>query len=68
MAERPWITKRNGEKDYELTPLEAAQRLNVSVDTIYLWIRTKQLPAFKVGEKLMRVLQSDVDKMRREYT
>ena len=32
-----------------LTTVEVAHLLNVKIDTIYILIRTKQLPAVKVG-------------------
>jgi excisionase family DNA binding protein len=47
--------------DALLTPLEVAQQLGVSDQTIYNWIKEKRLAALKMG-RLLRVHQSEVDR------
>lgn len=52
-----------------LTPAEAARRVNVSLSAIYKWASDGTLPSFKVGEKSVRIKESDVNALiqRREH-
>jgi excisionase family DNA binding protein len=43
-----------------LTPRQIAETLKVHDETVYRWIRAKQLPAVEVGGKY-RVRRSDLD-------
>lgn len=40
---------------------EAADRLDVSRRTVQRYIATDKLPAYKVGDKLVKLRESDVD-------
>jgi excisionase family DNA binding protein len=44
-----------------LTPAEVAQRLRVSEDAVYLWLREGKLRGLKVGGRLWRVRPSDLE-------
>jgi putative molybdopterin biosynthesis protein len=50
------------EEDPYLTPLQVAQELGLSDQTVYNWIKEKRLPAAKVGRAL-RVRRSDLERM-----
>lgn len=39
---------------------EVAARYNVSEDTVWRWIRTKKLPAVKIGSRNYRVRLEDL--------
>jgi len=43
-----------------LTLSEVAKRLRVTVDTVRIYVKTKQLPATKIGRQYL-VLPQDVD-------
>lgn len=45
-----------------LRPAEAAERLNVSVWTIYRWIKAGKLDAIKVGRSTVRVPVKAIDR------
>ncbi len=45
-----------------LNPEEAAQLLDVHIDTIREWLRQEKLPGKKIGD-LWRIRRSDVDAM-----
>jgi excisionase family DNA binding protein len=53
------------ERDY-YTVAEAAQRLNVSHSTVWRWVRSGKLPAYRVGSRNIRIKQSELDKMVEE--
>jgi excisionase family DNA binding protein len=44
-----------------LTTAEAAQRLTVSTSTVRRWIREERLHAVRLGARLVRILESEVD-------
>ncbi len=48
-----------------LTPKEAAFRLRVSLSLIYKMIREGDLPATRIGEKLIRIKPADLDALYR---
>jgi excisionase family DNA binding protein len=50
------------ERDY-LTPAEAARQLHVSVSTIWRWIEKGKLPAYRVGERSIRIKKQDLSKV-----
>jgi excisionase family DNA binding protein len=52
-------------RDY-YTVAEAAERLNVSHSTVWRWIRSGKLPAYRVGSRNIRIKQSELDKMVEE--
>lgn len=39
---------------------EVAARYNVSEDTVWRWVRTKKLPAVKIGSRSYRVRLEDL--------
>ncbi|MBE3561324.1 MAG: helix-turn-helix domain-containing protein [Ktedonobacteraceae bacterium] len=43
-----------------LTPEQVAERLQVTVQTIYTWMRSGYLPSVKMG-RLWRIRPSDLD-------
>jgi excisionase family DNA binding protein len=45
-----------------LSPLEVAEQLGVSDQTVYNWIREKRLPATKIARSV-RVRRSDLERM-----
>lgn len=47
--------------DHMLTMLEAAQRLNVGIDTVRKLIRTKRLKATRFGYRTVRISLKDLD-------
>ena len=55
----------NPENDEWLTPKQAAQRIHVSTSFVYKLIKTDQLPASRVGSKLLRIKASDADAVYR---
>jgi excisionase family DNA binding protein len=48
------------ESDRLLTPEQAAEVLQVSKRTMYEWLRKGEIPSVKIGERLVRVRESDV--------
>jgi excisionase family DNA binding protein len=59
------VMKAITERDY-YTVAEAAQRLNVSHSTVWRWVRSGKLPAYRVGSRNIRIKQSELDKMVEE--
>lgn len=50
----------NGGADRLLTPEQAAEVLQVSKRTMYEWLRKGEIPVVRIGERLVRVRESDV--------
>lgn len=50
--------------DKAMTVMEAAAYLGVGRTLMWRMIRTKEVPAFRVG-RAVRVLRSDLDRLRR---
>lgn len=50
--------------DKAMTVMEAAAYLRVGRTLMWRMIRTKEVPAFRVG-RAVRVLRSDLDRLRR---
>jgi excisionase family DNA binding protein len=48
-----------------IKPSDIAKDLDVSEDTVRLWIRTKQLPAVKVGREY-RILKTEYEQFLKE--
>jgi excisionase family DNA binding protein len=46
-----------------ITPREAAQRLQVTPRTIYLWIRAGKLDAVRISERVTRIPTSEVERL-----
>jgi excisionase family DNA binding protein len=44
-----------------LTPKEVAERLQVTVQTVYRWIQRHGLPAVRVGGKVYRIGEKELD-------
>lgn len=44
------------------TPEQVAQKLQVTVTTVYRWLRSNKLPGINLGRKTWRVRQSNLDK------
>jgi len=63
---RHWIPKgamtmaRAYAKDY-YTVAEAAEALGVSPSTIWRWIKSRRLPAYRVGPKNIRIEKADLE-------
>jgi excisionase family DNA binding protein len=51
------------QEDQYLSPLQVAQELGVSDQSVYDWIRNKRLPATRVGNRALRIRRSDLDRM-----
>jgi putative molybdopterin biosynthesis protein len=49
-------------QDSYLTPLQVAEELGVSDQTVYNWIREKRLAATKIGRTL-RIRRSDLERV-----
>lgn len=49
-----------------LTKGEAADRLNVSERSIERYIDADKLPAYRVGDKLVRLSETDVDAFKKK--
>jgi len=47
---------------------EAAKRLHVSHPTVWRWIKSGRLPAYRVGPKTIRVKLADLDRVVRPAT
>lgn len=45
-----------------ITTKEAAEMLKVSQLTVYRWIKTKRLPAYKIGKNI-RIKLADLDSL-----
>lgn len=43
-----------------VSPREAGQRLGVQTSTIYAWIRTGHLPAFRLPSGYFRICEADL--------
>lgn len=53
------------EREEWLTIKEAMERLKISERTIYRWMKQGRFPhAFKLGSRLWRLPEADVEKMR----
>ncbi len=50
----------SSESNKLLTPEQAADLLQVSKRTMYEWLRKGEIPAVRIGERLVRVRESDV--------
>jgi excisionase family DNA binding protein len=50
-----------------IRPIEAAERLNVSIWTIYRWIKAGKLDAVKLGRSTVRVSVGAVDRFIAEH-
>lgn len=46
-----------------LTVAEAAERLRVSRPTVWRWIDSGRLPAFRVGARSIRIREEDIDRV-----
>ena len=55
------MVNQTGEDPY-LTPLQVAEQMGVSDQTVYDWIRSGKLPATKV-QRLLRIRRSDLERM-----
>ncbi|MEX2227763.1 MAG: helix-turn-helix domain-containing protein [Dehalococcoidia bacterium] len=53
--------QRNAQVSDLCTVAEAAEMLGVSVSTIWRWVDSGQLPAFRVGPKAIRIKRQDVE-------
>lgn len=52
---------REKEEDKLLTPKQAAERLQVSMRTMYTWLRTGKVSGMKIGPRLWRVRESELN-------
>ncbi|OPX18724.1 MAG: resolvase [Desulfobacca sp. 4484_104] len=52
--------------DRPLRPIEVAKRLGVSRSTVYRWFWEGLLSGFKIGEGVLRIWESSVEKIIRE--
>lgn len=50
-----------------LTPEQVAEKLQVTIQTIYTWMRSGYLPSFKMG-RLWRVRPSDLENFINQQT
>ena len=50
------------DQDPYLSPLQVAQELGVSDQTVYNWVREKKLAATKIGRQL-RIRRSDLERV-----
>jgi excisionase family DNA binding protein len=55
------------EKDRPLTVREAALYLGVSPQTVYLWVKRKQIPHLRVMGRNIRSLRSDLEPFRATF-
>ena len=49
------------DQDRLLSPLEVAEQLGVSDQTVYNWIREKRIASLRMG-RLLRIRQSDLER------
>lgn len=50
------------DRDY-YTVAEVAEKLDVSPSTVWRWVAGKRLPAYRVGERKIRIKKDDLDKV-----
>jgi excisionase family DNA binding protein len=55
------LVDRTPDQDALLSPLEVAEQLGVSDQTVYNWIREKRIGALKMG-RLLRIRQSELER------
>lgn len=61
-------TKQPTEAKHELLSVsEVSREKGVHPNSVYGWIRSKQLPAVKVGPRLIRVRRSDLEEFLTPY-
>jgi excisionase family DNA binding protein len=53
-------------KEKLLTPEDVAERLSVSPKTILKWLRSGQLKGIKIGGKLWRIREADLEAFLKE--
>jgi excisionase family DNA binding protein len=53
--------------EYPMTVRQAAQFLGVSAQTVYLWVKRKQIPHLRVMGRNIRFLQSDLEPFRTSF-
>lgn len=46
---------------------EAGKRLGVSYRTIWGWVKTGRLPAVRIAEKIIRVSETEVEKLKSRF-
>ena len=51
-----------------LTPLEAAQLLNVKPGTVYAWAHRGQIPHVRIGVRCIRLKKEDIQQWIDEHT
>lgn len=50
-----------------LTCEQVAERYSVALKTVWMWIRTKKLSASKVGGRVYRIRQEDLEEFEKQY-
>jgi excisionase family DNA binding protein len=55
------LSTTSAEEPPFLTPQEVSELLQVSVQTVRRWIKKGKLPAYKVGPRMWRIRQIDLD-------
>ena len=55
------LSTNSAEEPLFLTPQEVSELLQVSVQTVRRWIKEEKLPAYKVGPRMWRIRQIDLD-------
>ena len=61
-------TKQPTEAKHELLSVsEVSQEWEVHPNSVYGWVRSKQLPAVKVGPRMIRIRRSDLEEFITPY-
>lgn len=46
---------------------QAATILNVHPNTVWAWVRSGELPAIRLGERIVRIYQTDLELFKQDY-
>lgn len=60
------MSKHKAEPQY-LSVGEAAEILNVHQNTVWAWVRSGQLPAVRLGSRVVRIFDADLEAFKSDY-
>ena len=53
--------------DKPLTCEQVAERYSIKIETVWDWIRTKKLPAIRIGGRTYRIRAEDLTAFEKQY-